>query len=166
MSLTIISYMHVLCRGADLAKMHFSRYNHPHILCMCSNALQSDNRLKCDIEISGKTQNYRLKSVCNFKVTRFQLILPCKQHNWTSGTYSIEIIHPGQLEPSITRYLPLIRRDFCFPLNHLLKKGTAFRNDLPINRTFFSRKVGVIGGRFFNFLLFKSIFLENFLCDL
>ena len=47
--------------------------------------------LLSDIEISGKTQNYRLKSVCNFKVTRFYLILPCKQHNWTSGTYSIEI---------------------------------------------------------------------------
>ena len=58
---------------------------------MCSKALQSDDRLLCDIEISGKTQNYRLKSVCNFKVTRFYLILPCNQHNWTSGTYSIEI---------------------------------------------------------------------------
>ena len=125
--------------------MHFSRYNHPHILCMCSKALQSDDRLLCDIEISGKTQNYRLKSVCNFKVTRFYLILPCKQHNWTSGTYSIEIIHPGQLEPSITRYLPLIRRDFRFPLNHLLKKGTAFRNDLPINRTFFPGRLELSG---------------------
>ena len=50
------------------------------------------DRLLCDIEISGKTQNCRLKSVCNFKVTRFYLILPCKQHNWTSGVYSIEII--------------------------------------------------------------------------
>ena len=87
MSLTILSYMHVLCWQADLVKKHFSRYNHPHILCMCPKALQSDDRPLCDIEISGKTQNYRLKSVCNFKVTRFYLILPCKQHNWTSGTY-------------------------------------------------------------------------------
>ena len=47
-------------------KKHSSRYNHPHILCMCSEALQSDDRLPCDIEISGKTQNYRLKSVSNF----------------------------------------------------------------------------------------------------
>ena len=40
MSLTILSYMHVLCRRADLLnKKHFSRYNHPHILCMCSKAL-------------------------------------------------------------------------------------------------------------------------------
>ena len=59
---------------------------------MCSKTLQSDDRLLCDIEISGKTQTYCLKSVCNFKVTRFYLILLCKQHNWTSGTYSIEII--------------------------------------------------------------------------
>ena len=42
--------------------------------------------------VSGKTQTYCLKSVCNFKVTRFYLILLCKQHNWTSGTYSVEII--------------------------------------------------------------------------
>ena len=84
MSLTILSYMHVLCQRADLlSKKHFSSYNHPHILCMCSKALQSDDRLQCDIEISGKTQHHHLKSVCNFKV---------KQHNWTSGTYSIEII--------------------------------------------------------------------------
>ena len=52
---------------------------------------QSDDRLLCDIEISGKTQNYRLKSVCNFKVTQFYLILLCKQYNWTSDTKSIEI---------------------------------------------------------------------------
>ena len=92
MTLTILSCMHVPYRPADLPnKKHFSRYNHPHILYMCSKALRSDGRLLCDIEISGKTQNYRLKSVCNFKVTRFYLILPCKQHNWTSGTYSIEI---------------------------------------------------------------------------
>ena len=89
---TILSYMHILSRRADLLnKKHFSRYNHSHILCMCSKTLYSDDRLLCDIEISGKTQNYRLKSVCNFKVTRFYLILPCKQHNWTSGTYSIEM---------------------------------------------------------------------------
>ena len=40
---------------------------------------------------SLKTKNYCLKSVCNFKVTRFYLILLWKQHNWTSGTYSFEI---------------------------------------------------------------------------
>ena len=93
MSLTIFSYMHVLCRRADLVKKeHSSWYDHPHILCICSKALQSDDRLLCDIEISGKTQNYHLESVCNFRVTRVYLILPCKQHNWTSGTYSIEMI--------------------------------------------------------------------------
>ena len=42
---------------------------------MCSKALYSDDRLLFDIEISGKTQKYCLKSVCNFKVTRFYLIL-------------------------------------------------------------------------------------------
>ena len=30
-----------------------------------------DDRLLCDNEISSKTQNYCLKSVCNFKLTRF-----------------------------------------------------------------------------------------------
>ena len=74
-------------------KKHFSRYNHPHIFCMCSKALQSDDRLPCDIEISGKTQNYRLKSVSNFKVTRLYFILLCKQHNWTWGTKCIEIVN-------------------------------------------------------------------------
>ena len=42
---------------------------------MCSKALYSDDRLLFDIEISGKTQKYCQKSVCNFKVTRFYLIL-------------------------------------------------------------------------------------------
>ena len=42
---------------------------------MCSKALYSDDRLLFDIEISGKTQKYCLESVCNFKVTRFYLIL-------------------------------------------------------------------------------------------
>ena len=40
----------------------------------------------CDFEISGKTQNYCLKSVCNFKVSRSSFILLCKQHNWNLGT--------------------------------------------------------------------------------
>ena len=73
---------------------HFSRYNYPHILRTCFKALYSDDRLLiwCHIEISGKTNNYCVKSVCNFNVTRFYLILLCKQHTWTSGTYSIEII--------------------------------------------------------------------------
>ena len=40
MSLTILSYVHVLCQRADLLnKKHFSRYSHPHIVCMCSKAL-------------------------------------------------------------------------------------------------------------------------------
>ena len=90
---------------------------------MCSKALQSDDMLLCDIEISGKTENYRLKSVCNFKVTRFFLTLPCKQHNWTSGTYSIEIIldrnHKGvslnslkisQMSLTILSYMHFLRR--------------------------------------------------------
>ena len=47
--------------------------------------------LKFPIEISGKTQNYCLKSVCNFKVSRSSVILLCKQRNCTLGTYSIEI---------------------------------------------------------------------------
>ena len=44
---------------------------------MCCKVLHSDDRLLFDIEISGKTQKYSLKSarVCNFKVTRFYLIL-------------------------------------------------------------------------------------------
>ena len=92
MSLTILSYMHALCWRAHLVKKDFSRYKQPQVLCMCSKAWQSDDRLLCDIEISGKTQNYGRKRVCNSKVTRFYLILRCKQHNWTSGSYSIEII--------------------------------------------------------------------------
>ena len=33
MSLTILSFMHVLCRRADLVKKkHFPRYDHPHTL--------------------------------------------------------------------------------------------------------------------------------------
>ena len=92
MSLAILPYTHVLCRRAHLVKKkHFSRYNLPQIFFMCSKALWSNDTLLCNIEISGKTQNYRLKSVCSFKVTRFYLILLCKQHNWTSGTYSIVI---------------------------------------------------------------------------
>ena len=91
--LTISSSLHVLCRRADLVKKkHFSRYILILFACALLKALQSDDKLLCDIEISGKTQNHRLKSVWNFKVTRFYLILPCKQNNWTSGTYSIEII--------------------------------------------------------------------------
>ena len=92
MSLPIFSYTCSLLASSFGKKKRFSSYNHPHILCMCSKAFYSDDRLLCDIEISGKTQNYRLKSVCNFKLTRFYLILLCKQHNWTSGIYSIEII--------------------------------------------------------------------------
>ena len=73
--------------ASSFAKIkHFSRYNHPHILRMSSKAFKSDERLLCDIDISGKTQNYCLKSVCNFQVTRFYLILLCKQHTWTLGT--------------------------------------------------------------------------------
>ena len=84
--------MHVFCWQTHLVeKRHLFRYNHPHILCMSSKSLQSDDRLLCDIKISGKTRNYCLKSVCNFKVSRSSLILLCKQHNWTLGTYSIEI---------------------------------------------------------------------------
>ena len=117
MSLTILSYMHVLCRQLIWQKKHFSRYNHPHILCMCSKALQSDDRLLCDIEISGKTQNYRLKSVCNFKVTRFYLILTCKQHNWTSGTSSIEIYTRS--------YENRVRQTFC-NFSQLLPSNSLF----------------------------------------
>ena len=88
----ILVCMHVFLLASSLGKKgRFSRYNYPHILCICSKALQSDDRLLCDIEISGKTQNYHLESVCNFRVTRVYLILPCKQHYWTPGTYSIEI---------------------------------------------------------------------------
>ena len=47
--------------------------------------------------VGTKIQNYCLKSVCHFKVTRFYLILLYKQHNWTLGTYSVEIItHKSQ----------------------------------------------------------------------
>ena len=80
--------MNFKCQN-DLAPQYltskFTRRSNIH------KALWSDDRLLCDIEISGKTQNYRLKSVCNFKLTRFYLILPCKQYYWTPGTYSIEI---------------------------------------------------------------------------
>ena len=76
MSLTILECMYVFCWQTHLVKKgHFSRFNHPHILRMSSKALQSDDRLVCDIEISGKTQNYCLKSVCNFKMSRSYVIL-------------------------------------------------------------------------------------------
>ena len=57
MSLTILSYMHVFFRRAHLVKKDFSRYKHPRVLCMCFKALESDDRLLCDIdhEISDKT---------------------------------------------------------------------------------------------------------------
>ena len=36
------------------------------------------------LKYPGKTEKRdRLKSVCNFKETRFYLILLCKQHTWT-----------------------------------------------------------------------------------
>ena len=44
MSLTILECMHVFCWQTHLVKKrHFSRYNHPHILCMSSKSLQSDD---------------------------------------------------------------------------------------------------------------------------
>ena len=47
--------------------------------------------------IGTKTRNYCLKSVCHFEVTRFYVILLCKQHNWTLGAYSVRIItHKSQ----------------------------------------------------------------------
>ena len=49
----------------------------------------------CDIEISGKSQNYCLKSVCNFNVTRFYSILLCRNHNWTLSIYSIGVMKTG-----------------------------------------------------------------------
>ena len=141
MSLMILECMHVCCWQAHLVKMgHFSRYNHPHNLCMCSKSLQSDDRLICDIEISGKTQNQCLKSVCNFKVTRFYLILLCKQHNWTLGTYSIEIItHKCQRRNSIfvqsVKCLLVIlecKHVYCWQA-HLVKTGHFSRYNHPHN---------------------------------
>ena len=141
MSLMILECMHVCCWQAHLVKMgHFSRYNHPHILCMCSKSLQSDDRLICDIEISAKTQNQCLKSVCNFKVTRFYLILLCKQHNWTLGTYSIEIItHKSQMRNSIfvqsVKCLLMIlecKHVYCWQA-HLVKTGHFSRYNHPHN---------------------------------
>ena len=40
MSLMILVCMHIFCWQAHLLKKgHFVRYNHPHILCMCSKSL-------------------------------------------------------------------------------------------------------------------------------
>ena len=91
MSLKILSWMLLYCRQAHLVKKYFSRYNHPHILRMCSNHHREMMSSTSDIEISGKTQNYCLKSVCNFKVTRFSLSLFCNNIIGLLGTYSIEI---------------------------------------------------------------------------
>ena len=86
--------MHIcflLANSSGKKTASFSRYNHPYILCMSSKSLQSDDRLLCDIEVSCKTQSYCLKSVCNFPVSRSSVILLCKQHNWTLGTYCIQL---------------------------------------------------------------------------
>ena len=60
---------------------------------MCFKSLHRDDRLLCDIEISGKTQNYCPKSDCNFKVTRFYVV-------W----FTNNIIGPQALMP--LSYLP------------------------------------------------------------
>ena len=77
----------------------------------------------------GDQNNYRLKSVCNFKVTRFYLILLCKQHNWTTGTQwfpwdiYLELWEPGTqtfcnfsspLLELVSCFVRLCRL-FCFP---------------------------------------------------
>ena len=51
-------------------------------------------RVKVGIPGSFKVGWYphKITGSSHLKVTRFYLILPCKQHNWTSGTYSIDII--------------------------------------------------------------------------
>ena len=51
-------------------------------------------RVKVGIPESFKIGWYpqKITGSSHLKVTRFYLILPCKQHNWTSGTFSIEII--------------------------------------------------------------------------
>ena len=91
MSDMILECMYFFLLASSFGKKgHFPRYSHPHIItCALSHYRDGDDRLLCDIEISGKTQNSRLKSVCHFKVTRFYLTLLCKQHNWTLGSYSI-----------------------------------------------------------------------------
>ena len=77
MSIKILSYMHVLSWRADLVKK--GTFLGIIILIFFAFSLRHCTAMTCyyvKIEISGKTQNYRLKSVCNFKVTRLYLILP------------------------------------------------------------------------------------------
>ena len=98
MSLMILECMHIFSWQAHLVKKGtFLKYPHIllHVLLVIIETLMTGYvyHIPCDIEISGKTQNYRLKSVCNFKVIRFYLILLCKQNNWTLDTYSVEIIY-------------------------------------------------------------------------
>ena len=95
MSLTILSSMHVLCRRADLVKK--STFLGIIILIFFACALRHC-RVMTGYYVTFRYQAkprtiYRLESVWNFKVTRFYWILPCKQRNWTSGPYSIEIIN-------------------------------------------------------------------------
>ena len=94
MSLMIVSCMYnFFWRQAHLVnKKHFSRYDHSHAHILRIKSLYRDERLLCESKISGKTNNYYLRSVCFFAVTWFYLIWLCKQHNRALGTDSIEMI--------------------------------------------------------------------------
>ena len=94
MSLMILECMHVFCWQAHLVKK--GTFLGIIILIFFACALSHHNRVMTGyyvtLKYQAKTQNCFLKSVCNFEVTRFSLILLCKQHNWTLGTYSVETI--------------------------------------------------------------------------
>ena len=56
MSVMILECMHVFLLASSFGKKElFSRYNHPHIFaCALSHYRDGDDRLLCDIEISGR----------------------------------------------------------------------------------------------------------------
>ena len=93
MSLAILSYGHVLCRRAHMVKICSSLVIIILIFFAC--ALRHCRVMtEHYLTLKYQAKPYRLKSVATTttKVTRFYLILLCKQHNWISGTYSTGII--------------------------------------------------------------------------
>ena len=81
MSLMILSCMYVLCRQAYLVKKkHFLGIIILIFFAWALSHYRETDRLLCDIEISGKIQNYFLKS--DSILLNFALQI---QHSWALG---------------------------------------------------------------------------------
>ena len=105
MLLTILSYMHVLCRRADLVKK--STFLGTIILIFFACALRHSRVMTgyyVTLKYHAKPRTVAWKVFATLKWL-FYLILPCKQHNCTSGTYSIEIIIAQKSQRSIFKFV-------------------------------------------------------------